>query len=144
MGHNIWDFVLAEHLSAHLAELEAGLLGLDSHGLEAALDVVEDAEVLAGLGQADHVHEAQRESGVSSRLTVNFDIARLVLADLDCLLAGEGIRESVAEQDSHGDALSQLVGAGAGARCVHTLQLVQAPVGGSPHTLHMLLWSSCL
>ena len=144
VGHNIRNFVFALHLSLDLAQFEAGFLGVDADGLEASLDVVKDAEVLTSLGEGDDVHAAEREFGVATDLTVNLNIAGLVLADFDSLLAGEGVSQSVAEQDREGNALSQLVGALRGARRVHTLQFVQTPVGRCEHALHMLLWSSCL
>ena len=81
---------------------------------------------------------------VATDLTVNLNITGLVLADFDSLLAGEGVSQSVAEQDREGNALSQLVGACGGARRVHASQFVQTPVGRCEHALHMLLWSSCL
>ncbi len=144
VGHNIRNFVFAKHLSLDLAQLEASLLGVNADGLEATLVVVQNAEVFASLGERDDVHHAEREPVVAADLVVNFDIARLVFADFDRLLAGEGVVKSVAEQDTHGDALSELVGASGRARRRHTTEFVQAPVGGSPHSLHMLLWSSCL
>lgn len=144
VGHNIRNFVFADHLLGHLAKFEGRLLGINAHWLEPALDVVQNAEVFARLRDRDDIHGSEREPGVAAHLVVNFDIARLVLADLNHLLAGEGVLESVAEEHRHGDALSQLVGAGGGASRVHAAQLVQTPVGGRKHALHMLLWSSCL
>ena len=58
VGHNIRNFVFAEHLADDSAELEASLLRLDAHRLEPALDVVQNAEVFARLRDRDHVHGA--------------------------------------------------------------------------------------
>jgi hypothetical protein len=52
------------------------------------------------------VHHTERVSGITTDLTINLDVARLVSADFDSLLAGESIAQSVAEQDRQGDALS--------------------------------------
>ena len=144
VGHNIRNFVFGDNLLGHLAQLEACLFCVDAHGLEPTLDVVQNAEVFAGLLDGDDIHGAEGVPVVLANLVVNFDIARLVLADLNNLLAGEGIFKSVSEQHRHRDALSQLVGAGRGTSRVHAAELVQAPVGGRKHALHMLLWSSCL
>ena len=144
VGHNIRNFVFAKHLSLDFAQLETSLLGVNLDRLEAALDVVEDTEMLSSLHDGDHVHSTEREPGVASDLVVNFDIARLVSADFDALLAGEGVLQSVAEQDCHWDALSQLVGSGGRARCRHTIKLAQTPMRWGKHALHMLLWSSGL
>lgn len=87
VGHNIRNFVFAQHLSIDLAQLEAGFLGVDAHGLESALDVVQNAEVFSRLGNRDHVHAAERVPRVAADLVVNFDIARLISADFERLLA---------------------------------------------------------
>ena len=99
VGHNIRNLVLAEHLSLDLAQFEAGLLIVDSDWLEATLDVIQNAEVFSSLGQRDDIHHAHWVSVVTADLVVNFDITRLIFADLDRLLAGEGVLESVAEQN---------------------------------------------
>jgi hypothetical protein len=102
VGDDVRDLVLANLLLGDFAELEASLLGVDSVGLETSLDVVKDAEVLAGLLNGDDVHEAEGEPVVFSFSVVNFDIGTLVLADLDALLAGEGVLESVLEKNRKG------------------------------------------
>ena len=144
VGHNIRNFVFAKHLSLDFAQLETSLLGVNLDRLEAALDVVEDTEMLSGLHDRDHIHSTKRVPGVASDLVVNFDIARPVSADFDALLAGEGEFQPVAEQYGQRDAFSHFVRAGRWAIRVHTLQFVQTPVTWCPHALHMLLWSSCL
>ena len=126
VGHNIRNFVSAKNLSLDLAKLEGSLLSINADGLEATLNVVQNAEVFAGLGKRDDVHNSEREPVVAADLVVNFDIARLVFADFDRLLAGEGVAQSVAKQDRQGDALSQLVGAGGRARRVHTAEIGRA------------------
>ena len=98
MGHDVGDFVCAERLVLDFAELERGFFGINANWLEAALDVVEDSEVFASLGHRNNIHEAEWVTRVSSDSVVNFYIGVLVPADFDCLLAGESISESVAEQ----------------------------------------------
>jgi len=49
VGDDVRDLVLAENLVLNLAEFEACFLGINSNWLEAALNVVKHAEVLAGL-----------------------------------------------------------------------------------------------
>lgn len=110
VGHNVRNFVLSNLLLLDSAELEVGLGGVDGHGLVAALDVEEHAEVLAGLGDVEHIHEAKRVLGVTSSSVVNFEVAALNSAHLKRLLAGESVLEPVAENHGKGDALTQLVG----------------------------------
>jgi hypothetical protein len=112
--------------------------------LIATLGVVEDSEELAGLLNANNVHNAEGETWVSSDFVVNLDQSFLILNDLHGLLAGECVVESVSEKDAQGDALAASVGAGRWSGSVDTTELVQHPVGGSCHSLLMLLGSSRL
>ena len=144
VGHNIRNFILSKALSLDFAELEASLLGFDATWLETPLDIVEDAEVLVGLGDSDDVLEAEWEAWVSSDLVVNLDVTIFVSADFDSVLAGERVFKSVLEKDCQGNALTQLVGSSGWAGRVDAFQFVQTPVGWCPLSLKMLLWSSCL
>ena len=144
MGGDVGHAALAKLQALDLAQLERSLLGVNAHGHEAALEIVQDAEVLASLGDGNDVHHAERVSGIATDLVVHSDVARLVSADFDSLLAGESVFQSVAEQDRQGNALSKLVGSSRGTGGVNTSKFVQTPVRWCPHALHMLLWSSCL
>ena len=144
VGHNVGDLVLADLLLGNLAKLEASLLSINSVGLEAALNVVEHAEVLAGLLNGNNVHEAEGEPMVLSLLVVDLDVGGLVLADLHALLVGESVLKSVLEEDAKGKAFTELVGAGRGAGSVNALELIKAPGGGSEHALKMLFGSTSL
>jgi len=143
VGHNIRDSVLSEGLSLDLAELEAGFLTFDADGLETSLDIVEDAEVLVGLGDLNDVLETEWELGVSSDLAINLDQTFSLSADFDRFLAGESVFKSVLEKDGQWDALTELVGSSRWAVGVHTSQFVQAPGGWCEHSLQMLFGSSC-
>ena len=78
---------------SHPAELVGGLGGGDPVHGEASLDVVDDPEVLAGLVDLDHVHEAGGELGVGPGLAINLDQA-LLHDGLD-LLHGNGVLQTV-------------------------------------------------
>ena len=144
VGDDVGDLVLADLLLGDLAELEPGLLGVDGVRLEAALNVIKHAEILAGLLNGDDVHESKGEPVVSSFSVVNFDIGTLVLADLQAFLAGEGVLKSVLEKNRKGKTFAELVGASGGAVAVHALKLIKCPMGGGKHALQVLLGSSCL
>ncbi|KAL8413650.1 hypothetical protein RB594_005060 [Gaeumannomyces avenae] len=58
MRNQEWDSAAAQLDTLDLAELVLGLLGLDAVDGEAALGVVDETEVLAGLLDRDDVHEA--------------------------------------------------------------------------------------
>jgi hypothetical protein len=77
---------------------------------ESALDVVKETEVLARTLNRDNVHESSGVGLVGADLAVDLDEARL--QDRGDLLAGEGVLETVAEEDGQGERLPELVGTG--------------------------------
>lgn len=56
VGNDVGNLVLADALLGHLAKLEASLLVIDGVGLEAAFNIIEHAEVLAGLPDGYDIH----------------------------------------------------------------------------------------
>lgn len=93
-----WDPALAKLDTLDLAELELSLLGLDAVDGEAALGVVDETEVLAGLLERDDVHETSGEGGVGADLAVDLDQA-LHHDGLD-LATVEGVLQTVRERIS--------------------------------------------
>jgi len=112
VSDNIGDLVLAHCLSLDGAELEAGLLSVDLVSLVATLGIEEDSEVLSSLGNANDVHDAEGEAGISSDFVVNLDQTFLIPNDLNGLLTSESVVESVSEENSQRDAFSSFVGTG--------------------------------
>ena len=135
VGNNVWDLVSTHGLSLNLAELESSFFSVDFVGLESTLDIVKDSEELASLFNSDDVHHTKRELVISSNLSVDLDQSFLVLNDLDDLLSGDSISQSVLEEDTHGNAFSELVGSGVGSLGVNSTQFVQHPVTGSCQSL---------
>ena len=111
VGHAVWDLVLSDEFLDDLAEFEVSFSGVNVVRLEAAFDIVKDAEVLTSFLNGNDVHESEWESVVSSYSVVNFDVGILVLADLNALSAGESKFKSVLEQNRERDAFTELVGA---------------------------------
>jgi hypothetical protein len=99
VGNDVGDLVGTNTLLGDLAQFKCGFFGINSVGLETALDVVKDAVVLAGLPDGDDITETERVSVVTSLLTVNFDVGRLVLKNLDALLAGESVLKTVLQKN---------------------------------------------
>ncbi|KAL2291659.1 hypothetical protein FJTKL_11881 [Diaporthe vaccinii] len=137
MRNQEWDTATAQLDTLDLAELVLGLLGLDAVDREAALGVVDEAEVLAGLLDGDDVHEAGRVGHVGADLAVDLDQA-LHQDRLD-LTAIEGVLEAVADEDDEGQAVASLVRTGGGLGGVGAGQLVQQPVLGRTEALLVLL-----
>lgn len=94
---NVGDTTGTELHLLNLEELVGGLLGGDAVDDESALDVVEDAEVLAGLLDRDNVLETSGVGGVGADLAVNLD--ETLGSDGVNLTAGKGVLQSVAEED---------------------------------------------
>lgn len=93
----------------NLAELEVGLLSVNSMGLESTFDIEENSEVFISLLDGDNVHLAEWESVVSSDLTVNLNQSFFILNDLSSLISGKSVLQSLLEKNVEWDALSKLV-----------------------------------
>jgi hypothetical protein len=136
VGDDIGNLAGASAEPLDAAKLEFSLLRGDPVEDEASLGIVEHAEVLAGLLNADDVHEAAGISHVSADLAVNLDGA--AVHDHLGLGVGERILQPVAEDDEHGDALAKLVRTSRRARSKHARQLVKHPVLGRRDALQVL------
>jgi len=77
VGDNMGDTTGAESDAADLEKLVGGLLGGDTVDGEAALDIVQQTEVLAGLLDGDDIHVSSRVGGVGADLSIDFDQALL-------------------------------------------------------------------
>lgn len=136
VGGEVRDVLLADDGGADAAQLELGFLGGDSVDDVAALGVVQEAEVLVGLLDRDDVHVASRVARVAADLAVDLD--ELLQDDEGHLAAGERVFEAVAEQDHHGEALTELVGSVARTRGKDTAHLAEHPVLRRVNTLQVL------
>lgn len=119
-----------------LEKLVAALLGGDAVNDEAALDIVENAEVLAGLLDGDNVHEAGGVGGLGADLAVNLDQA--LSGDRNDLAAGKSVLQAVTQKDDQRKGLTDLVRARGRAGCIGTGQLVEHPGGWGGEPLHVL------
>jgi hypothetical protein len=123
--------------SLDLAELVFGLLGLDPVDGEAALGVVDQAEVFASLFDGDHVHEAGWVGGIGADLAIDLDQPlhddRLGLASIERIL------ETVSDEHDQWHAVTELVGTGGGTRSIGTGELIEKPMRWRAEALLMLL-----
>lgn len=131
------DTALAELDALDLAKLVLSLLRGDAVDGEAALGVVNEAEVLAGLLDGDDVHEPSGVGDVGADLAVDLDEA--LHHDGLGLTAVEGILQPVADEDDERHAVAKLVGTGRRLGSVGTGQLVQEPVRRRAEALLVLL-----
>ena len=91
MSHDVGNLVLAEGLALNLTKFEACFFGINTNRHEAALDVIEQTEVLASLDNVNDIHETKWVLVVSSGLSVHLDVSLLIIADLFYLLAGKSV-----------------------------------------------------
>ena len=137
VSHKVGDTTVGHGQLGHTAQLELGLLRSDAVDNKAALLVVKDAEVLASLLQSDDIHEASGVARVSANAAIN--LHETLQGDVHHLTAGQSVLKTVAQKDDERKALTQLVGASAGADRVCTTELIKHPVLGSCDALQMLL-----
>ena len=132
-----WDSALAQLHPLDLAQLVLGLLGGDAVDGEAALGIVDEAEVLVGLLNRDDVHEPGRVRDVGPDLAIDLDQA--LLDNRRRLAVVERILETVPDKDDQREAVAEFVRTGGRARGIGTRQLVEQPVGGCRKALLVLL-----
>lgn len=137
MRNQEWDSTTAELDALDLAELVLGLLVLDAVDGEAALGIVDEAEVLAGLLDGDDVHEASGVGHVGADLAINLD--ETLHEDRSGLAVVERILEAIADEDDQGHALPELVRTGRRTGSIDSRQLVEKPVRGRAKALLVLL-----
>ena len=88
------------------------LVLVDGGGGETTLGIVEETEVVVGLVNVDDIHETSGVVEVGADLTVNLD--EPLLADEKGLLPGQGVLETVPQEDNQRETLPELVGTGRG------------------------------
>ena len=118
MRNQVGNAALSELHTLDLAELVLCLLiGYPVDG-EAALGVVDQAEVLARLLDGDDVHQSRGEGGVGADLAVNLDEA---LHEDGIDLAGvESVLQAVAEEDDQRQRVTEFVRTGGGLGSIGT------------------------
>lgn len=137
MRNQEWHTTTAELNTLDLAQLVLGLLVLDAVDGEAALGVVDKAEVLASLLNRDDVHETGGVGAVGADLAINLD--ETLHQDGLGLAVVERILEAVADEDDEGHAVAELVRTGRRARGIDTRQFVEKPVRRRAEALLVLL-----
>lgn len=137
MRNQEWHTTTAELDTLDLSQLVLGLLFLDPVDREAALGVVDQAEVLAGLLNRDDVHEAGGVGDVGADLAVDLD--ETLVHDGLGLAVVERILEAVADEDDQRHAVAELVRTSRGPRGIGTRQLVEEPVRRRAQALLVLL-----
>lgn len=135
-----WDSAPAKLHALDLAQLVLGLLSLDAVDGEAALNVVDQAEILASLLDGDNVHETGGVGDVGADLAVNLDEA--LHEDGLGLAVVQRVLEAVANEDDQREGIASLVRTGRGLGGVDTGELVEKPVRGGAKALLVLLSAS--
>jgi hypothetical protein len=108
--NQVGNAATSELNSLDLAELVLCLLVCDAVDGEAALGVVDEAEVLARLLDGDDVHQSRGKGGVGADLAV--DLNEALHEDGVDLARVERILEAVAEEDDQRQRVAELVRTG--------------------------------
>ncbi len=140
MRNGNWDLTRRNLGLQNLAELVLLLLVRDAVKYETSLDIKEETEVIAALLELNDVHETGGVVVVGAYLAVDLDAT--FHADLDTLLAGEGVFELVAEDDGYGEALALLVWAGGGLWGPDAAHFAEVPVLWRVDALQVFLCSA--
>jgi hypothetical protein len=123
-----------------LAEFVGGLLLGDAVKDVATFDVVKEAKAIATLFEFNDIHESGRVVFVRPDLAVHLDTA--LHANLLALFARQGILEAIAENNAHGQTLSEFVGSRRRAGGPNAHHFAEIPMLGSMEAFQMLLGSA--
>lgn len=132
-----WDSSSSELDSLDLAKLVLRLCSLDSVDGEAALGIVDQAEVLASLVDRNHIHVASWVCCVRSNLSIDLDQA--LHDDGLGFSAVESILETISDEDDERQAVASFMRAWGWLGSVGTGELVQKPVRWRAQSLLVLL-----
>lgn len=110
MRNQVGNAALAELHALDLAELVLCLLVCYPVDGEAALGVVDEAEVLASLLDRDDVHQSRGEGGVRADLSI--DLNEALHKDGIDLAGVESVLQAVAEKDDQRQRVAELVRTG--------------------------------
>jgi len=95
VGDNVGDLVGSDGLLGDLAKLVLGFFLSDVSEDESSLNVVENSEKFTSLLNADNIHQTSGESGVLSDLTIDGNIAFLVIYDQSDFSTSESVLKTV-------------------------------------------------
>jgi len=118
------------------AELVSGFFRRDAMHLVSSFDVVDEPEVLSALLHRDDVHETGRVGVVGADSAVDFD--QTLGEDLFNFGVVESVLETIPQEERQRQTFPELVGTGRGPGSVTSSQLVEHPVLGRRHALHVL------
>lgn len=125
VGDDVRNTLLAELVGLDLQKLVRSLFRGDSVDGESTLDVVQQSEVFTRSLDGNDVHETSRVGFIGPDLSINLDDP--LRHDGGDFSAGQGVLQSVSQEDGQGQAFSELVGTGGRSRGVGARQLVQHP-----------------
>mmetsp|Transcript_31120 Transcript_31120/g.69883 ORF Transcript_31120/g.69883 Transcript_31120/m.69883 type:complete len:300 (+) Transcript_31120:123-1022(+) len=137
VGHKEWNVLPGDLELLHPAKFEVNLIRLDTVEGEAALGVVQKAELVVRPLHRHNIHEARRVGRIGAHFPIH--LHKLLHADGGNLLRVERILKAVAEDEHKGEALPELVGPGRGARGPNTIHLPKHPRMGGIKPLQVLL-----
>ena len=142
VSDNEGDLLAGDLSLDNLAELEASFLLINAVEDEATLDIIEKTETISTTFEGDDIHETGRVGGVSADLVINLD-KTLHANHLD-FMVGEGVLQTVTDDEEKRQAFSLLVGTAGRLRSPNTAHLVKHPVLRGVQSLHVFLRTTSL
>ena len=142
VSDNEGDLLAGDLSLDNLAELEASFLLINAVEDEATLDIIEKTETISTTFEGDDIHETSRVGGVSADLVINLD--KTLHADHLDFMVGEGVLQTVTDDEEKRQAFSLLVGTTGRLRSPNTAHLVKHPVLRGVQSLHMFLRTTSL
>ena len=138
MSNNKWNFGFSNKLIDNFAKFESSLLSFDSVRLESSFHIIKNSKMLICLFNWDNVHNAERESWVSSNFSVNFDKSFFIFYNFSCFLSIESILESLLEKYIKRNALTKFVRSRWGSSTVHSFHFSEEPLLRAVNSLYNL------
>jgi len=140
MCHGHGDLVAGNEGLDNLTKLVFLLLVVDPVKDETSLGIEQNTKHVPALLQLQNVHESCGIPRVGTDASVDLDAT--LHANLLTLLVGEGVFETVAEDDGDGEAFALFVGTGGGFGGPDSSHFSEVPVFGGVDTLEVLLGSA--
>jgi len=119
--------------SLDFQKLVPGFFAGDSVNSKATLGVVEKTEILVGSFDSNDIHESGRILSVSSDFSIDLDES--LMTNGHDFSVGQGVLQSVSEQENQRKTFPKFVGTGGWTRSPNSAQFVQHPMLGSIQTL---------
>jgi len=138
MSNNKWNFGFSNKLIDNFAKFESSLLSVDSVRLESTFNIIKNSKMFICLLNGDNIHNAERESGISSNFSIDFDKSFFIFNNFSCFLSIKSILKSLLEKYIKRNALTEFVRTRWGSSTVHSFHFSEEPLLRAVNSLYNL------